>query len=179
MDEKTIFRGFYLNENGIKNITINGKQIKGDWAFWDVFGTLTNSDGGEQIYEKRMDNGILRKYNKAEQLPVYEETIGRYIGLTDENGEKIFTGDKFVPYYRTPMGERTQELDYDNKGVVKAGVAEYILVGGNIPDAPMNLFVETEISHYQPNYGEVHKYKDNIAHGEIVGTIFDISLIKE
>ena len=100
MDGKTIFRGFYENKNGTKTITINGAQIKGEWAYWNVFGTLTNSDGEEQIYEKRMGNGILRKYNKAEQLPIYEETIGQYSGETDMIGVKIFKDDIIVG----PMG---------------------------------------------------------------------------
>lgn len=100
MDEKIIFRGFYENKNGTKTITINGAQIKGEWAYWNVFGTLTNSDGEEQIYEKRMGNGILRKYNKAEQLPIYEETIGQYSGETDMIGVKIFKDDIIVG----PMG---------------------------------------------------------------------------
>lgn len=179
MDEKIIFRGFYENKNGTKTITINGAQIKGEWVYWNVFGKLTTSNGKVQRYERKMGDASKWYYDSAEQLPIRKETIGRYIGLTDENLDKIFTGDKFVPYYVTPMGERTNELDYYNKGIVKAGTAEYILVGGNIPDVPMNMFVETKISHYQPNYGEVHKYKDNIAHGEIAGNIFEVGYIVE
>lgn len=116
---------------------------------------------------------IIISINNGLYFEVVPETVERYIGLVDENGKNIFTGDKFVPFYITPTNERTNELDYDNAGVVKSGVAEFVLERKVLPDISMKSFVDMEFSHYLPNYGEVYKYKDNIAHGIIIGNIHD------
>ena len=100
MDKKTIFRGFYENKNGTKTIIINGAQIKGEWAYWNVFGKLTTSNGKEKLYERKWDNGGITYYYRAEQLNILKETIGQYTGETDMNGVKIFKDDIIVG----PMG---------------------------------------------------------------------------
>ena len=132
MDGKTIFRGFYENKNGTKTITINGAQIKGEWAKgYYCFRAKRRGAFGQTITEADFDRHYIVQ-NDGRCFEVHPKTIGQYIGLTDESGNKIFTGDKFVPYYVTPMGERTNELDYYNKGIVKAGTAEYYLNGEKI-----------------------------------------------
>lgn len=102
--EKIIFRGFYESKNGTKTITVDGKQIKGEWVYWNVFGKLTNADGEEQIHERTIDSGVMWKYDRAEQLPIVENTIGQYIDMTDKNNIGIFSEDivlvngKYVRY---------------------------------------------------------------------------------
>ena len=113
-------------------------------------------------------------FNKADYVDheIDPETLCFAIGLIDTEEETIFTGDIFVPYYITPDGFITDELDYDNKGIVVKDSACYSLErkGRRIP---MNNFVEKVFDRHVPNEGEIYKLKNNIALGKIIGNIFD------
>lgn len=96
MDREILFRGFYESKDGTKRIRINGKPIKGEWAFWDVFGKLTNFEGAPKIYIMWATDDVLCHFNKVGQLPICEETVGQYTGKTDMHGNKIFEGDNVL-----------------------------------------------------------------------------------
>jgi uncharacterized phage protein (TIGR01671 family) len=68
----------------IREIIFRGKIINEDrWACGD---TLLHFPNEDEYFVSAMD----RRYKYCKVLP---ETIGQYIGLTDNNNQKIFEGD--------------------------------------------------------------------------------------
>lgn len=79
---KYLFRGFHPCENGTKTVTIDGKQIKGEW----LEGNLRECIG--------FDNKPMREIEPNNRpLPVIYETVGQWTGLTDKNGVNVFSDD--------------------------------------------------------------------------------------
>lgn len=82
-----IFRGFYPDENGTRNITIDGKKITGEW----IYGSLIELGDRKYICfadecHNIMDVGVL-------SFEVIPETVRQYIGWLDKNKNKIFEND--------------------------------------------------------------------------------------
>lgn len=99
---EALFRGFHANPNGNETITINGKEIKGEWVEGYYVKSIRKS-GFEnnptikeihQIwYDKKYENGFVVEQVYNEVIP---ETVSQFTGLTDKNGKKIFKGDRVI-----------------------------------------------------------------------------------
>ncbi len=81
-----------------------------------------------------------RVYPEFENFPIDSETVGRYIGLTDKNGKKIFEGD-IVQYkedfYEIKFScEQARFLALLPNGVFNPAVVQNCEVIGNIHDNP-------------------------------------------
>lgn len=80
-----LFRGFHPDENGSKTITLNGEQIRGEWAY----GSLITQTKGKNSTELR--GAWIVDYDQ--EIEVIPETVGQYIGISDKDKTKIFNGD--------------------------------------------------------------------------------------
>lgn len=76
-----LFRG-QTRRKGEK-VTIGGKPVPSNWVYGGVAQTMPDRDFSI-IYQVEPE---IHKY------PVYADTIGQFIGITDKNGTKIFEGD--------------------------------------------------------------------------------------
>lgn len=76
-----LFRG-QTRRKGEK-VTIGGAPVPSNWVYGGVAQTMPDRDFSI-IYQTEPE---IHKY------PVYADTVGQYIGITDKNGVKIFEGD--------------------------------------------------------------------------------------
>ncbi len=67
-------------------ILFRGKQLKGSEWFVGDLSRVVHNDGRQYVFPA---DG----YNSPEWYEVDPSTVGRYTGLTDKNGVKIFKGD--------------------------------------------------------------------------------------
>ena len=86
MTREHLFRGFHSDENGTTTITLNEKQIKGEWIEGDLL-----TDGIDYITAIRVHNA--NEHRESALLAVHPETVGEFIGKTDKNGKMIFEDD--------------------------------------------------------------------------------------
>ncbi len=79
--EKNLFKGFAPNDNGQKEITVNGTKIKGDWVEGYLFQRHIIVPAGQGIdYAKYGDKNIITSDNCLEFYIVIPETVCQYTG---------------------------------------------------------------------------------------------------
>lgn len=86
-----LFRGFHKDKNGTEKIYYNGEWYVGNWVEGDLQQDKdigTTHICGFNYYSS--GDGLQREFFCVEVIP---ETIGQYVGLTDNNATKIFEGD--------------------------------------------------------------------------------------
>lgn len=159
-----------------KKILFRGKRVdNGEWVYgYYVFQRKRSGAFGQTVTELDCNKSLICSVTGDNYWEVIPETVGQYTGLDDAKGKNLFDGDIFVPYYVTPMGEVTKDLDYDSRGTIMQGIAAYVIKRGDSgPEFPLRAYVATEFDYYLPNFGEVYKYSNNVALGEAVGNIYD------
>lgn len=109
----------------------------------------------------------------CELIEVDPNTVCEFTGLKDKNGKKIFEGDIVAPKYITPVGELTEDLDYDRKGVIELVAGSYVIKRPNHNQTALYSLVELEDMGYVSNVGNVYRPKNNICFVEVIGNIFD------
>lgn len=82
---KPVFRGFYPDERQDASITVNGKQIRGQWVEGYFY---KRNDGVCEISRYDADFDIERY-----TFEVIPETVGMFTGQHDMRGRKVFEHD--------------------------------------------------------------------------------------
>lgn len=65
-----------------------------EWVYWDVFGNLVDINGKRKRYS--ITNGAKTKYFYTIcqiNQHIITDTVGRFIGISDKNNNKIFEAD--------------------------------------------------------------------------------------
>lgn len=86
MNNKILFRGFHLDENGETVIMLNGGKVRGEWICGDLI-----SLGEERYICYANEHHSIRDIG-ALSLKVISETVGQFV-TTDKNGKDLFEGD--------------------------------------------------------------------------------------
>ncbi len=138
MKREILFRG-QTRRFGEK-VGMNGEKLPGNWVYGGIFpGT------GDFSVIYGWETGVEHTGSNLGKFSVYSDTVGRYIGLTDRNGVKIFEGDILkVEDYR---GQSIIKVSWERNGLCFCGDDSYFLsdffqilaeveVIGNIYDNP-------------------------------------------
>jgi len=105
-----LFRGFHPCDNGTKTVVIDGKEIKGEWVYWNKFGRFIDINTME--YTQVLGCYFVGWTNVSEKIIL--ETITQYTGLKDIKGKMIFEGDIVKIKSRVPLNSDTFTVKYDS-----------------------------------------------------------------
>lgn len=139
----------------MSEILFRGKTQDGMWVYWNAYGELVTRSGKKHSrYAYHRNKNSVSYYYYVHALKdsklLLQDTIGRFTGLTDRNGEKIFEGDILQEY----SGDDIGYIRYDNEDGMYYLVVDHILcdfstcnslwyeVCGNVHDNPGFLEVE-------------------------------------
>lgn len=134
MNREILYRGKAINRDTGHHRTA---YKNGDW----VYGLVT------RLYDERYENlpAEMTNIDGVSGIEVDYKTIGRYTGLKDKNGRKIFEGDiikgKGKNAYAVKYSENIAGFITDGLGVlscpcVNVGTMKFYEVIGNIYDNP-------------------------------------------
>lgn len=124
----------------MREILFRGKTEKGEWVYGDFFNDWSR-------FNSKPDKTIINNTGKYKVIP---KTVGQYIGIKDENGNKIFDGDIVTSnYYLKKDQNKNSVIKYGEWncsccngvfGWVSEGFVDFrdddVIVIGNIHDNP-------------------------------------------
>ena len=124
-------------------------------------------------HKKKMIYDPIQTIDDVNQIFAFGSAIWmQYTGLKDQNGVKIFEGDKVQFPYVTPFGEISKETDGEVVVVTyKNGMFGY---STPIDFHPLSDFIATTEGNYISNHGNIRIYSDCIT-GRVIGNIFQKS----
>ena len=103
---KIKYRGFYLEEDGTEQITINNKKFKGFW----VYGFYVCLNGTEhRIYDEHAEMRFGNYFTNW--LDVLPETVGKYIEIEDVNEKEMYEGD-IINFVTTAYTFKNCRIEY-------------------------------------------------------------------
>ena len=84
-----LFKGFHENPIGKQIITLDGKDIRGDWKYWDIFGRMIDIKTLKYIGKGKFGSQTFMP-ELILFVDIMLDTVCEYTGLTDKKGNRIW-----------------------------------------------------------------------------------------